>query len=117
MWAIETQYRGYRFRSRLEARWAVYFDALHLQWEYEKEGFRFACGTCYLPDFWLPQVEMWAEVKQSTFAPEELKKVSLLVQGSGFPCILLDGPPDLRSYGVVYWEIDQIGRASCRERE
>jgi hypothetical protein len=26
--AIETFYRGYRFRSRLEARWAVLFDAL-----------------------------------------------------------------------------------------
>ena len=26
--AIETVYNGYRFRSRLEARWAVFFDAL-----------------------------------------------------------------------------------------
>jgi hypothetical protein len=25
--AIETVYRGHRFRSRLEARWAVFFDA------------------------------------------------------------------------------------------
>ena len=24
--AIETYYKGYRFRSRLEARWAVFFD-------------------------------------------------------------------------------------------
>jgi hypothetical protein len=24
--AIETHYKGYRFRSRLEARWAVFFD-------------------------------------------------------------------------------------------
>lgn len=37
--AIETVYRGYRFRSRLEARWAVFFDALGLEWEYEPEGF------------------------------------------------------------------------------
>lgn len=36
---IETLYKGYRFRSRLEARWAVFFDALGLKWEYEKEGF------------------------------------------------------------------------------
>lgn len=26
--AIDTVYKGYRFRSRLEARWAVFFDAL-----------------------------------------------------------------------------------------
>lgn len=37
--AIETQYKGYRFRSRLEARWAVFFDVLGIQWEYEPEGF------------------------------------------------------------------------------
>jgi hypothetical protein len=37
--AIETRYKGYRFRSRLEARWAVFFDALGVEWEYEKEGF------------------------------------------------------------------------------
>lgn len=30
MKAIETRYKGYRFRSRLEARWAVFFDALGL---------------------------------------------------------------------------------------
>lgn len=30
---IETKYKGYRFRSRLEARWAVFFDALGISWE------------------------------------------------------------------------------------
>ena len=27
---IETKYNGYRFRSRLEARWAVFFDMILL---------------------------------------------------------------------------------------
>ena len=35
---IETIYNGYRFRSRLEARWAVFFDALNIQCLYETEG-------------------------------------------------------------------------------
>ena len=35
--AIETQYKGYRFRSRLEARYAVMFDALGFEWQYEPE--------------------------------------------------------------------------------
>jgi hypothetical protein len=51
--AIETAYKGYRFRSRLEARWAVFFDALGIVWEYEKEGFELPSGR-YLPDFWIP---------------------------------------------------------------
>lgn len=63
--AIETLYAGYRFRSRLEARWAVFFDALGLQWEYEPEGFDLD-GVWYLPDFRVktPQGEdIWYEIK------------------------------------------------------
>ena len=51
MKAIETHYNGYRFRSRLEARWAVFFDALGVSYEYEPEGFELDDGTWYLPDF------------------------------------------------------------------
>ena len=53
---IETYYNGYRFRSRLEARWAVFFDALGVKWEYEPEGFDLGGGIYYLPDF---RVECW----------------------------------------------------------
>ena len=49
--AIETVYKGYRFRSRLEARWAVFFDALGIEWEYEKEGYDLGELGWYLPDF------------------------------------------------------------------
>ena len=51
MKAIETKYKGYRFRSRLEARWAVFFDAIGLTWEYEPEGFDLGSAGWYLPDF------------------------------------------------------------------
>lgn len=104
---IETSYKGYRFRSRHEARWAVFFDVVKIKWEYEPEGFelpsyqydsdaamkcymdRFAKDSplpqsqnrelatklvartaeiaskpiYYLPDFWLPDVNAFAEVK------------------------------------------------------
>ena len=49
--AIETEYNGYKFRSRLEARWAVFFDAMKIPYEYEPEGYKFEDGTLYLPDF------------------------------------------------------------------
>ena len=54
---IETEYKGYRFRSRLEARWAVFFDTLDVKWEYEPQGWQLADGTRYLPDFWLPDCD------------------------------------------------------------
>ena len=48
---IETVYNGYRFRSRLEARWAVFFDSLRVKYEYEPQGFLLPSGKRYLPDF------------------------------------------------------------------
>jgi hypothetical protein len=55
--AIETFYKGYHFRSRLEARWAVFFDTLGIPWKYEDEGFEKEVHgetVRYLPDFFLP---------------------------------------------------------------
>lgn len=78
--AIETRYAGCRFRSRLEARWAVFFDTLGIRWEYEAQGFTvgrrltapWSDGDTfpYLPDFWLPDLHLYAEVK-GDFADEQ----------------------------------------------
>lgn len=65
---IETEYAGHRFRSRLEARWAVFFDKLGLRWHYEEEGYELPSGR-YLPDFRLERaaggrdLDLWCEVK------------------------------------------------------
>lgn len=61
--AIPTQYNGVSFRSRLEARWAMFFDLVSLSWEYEPEAFNDGKGTLYLPDFWLPEPELFVEIK------------------------------------------------------
>ncbi len=53
--AIPTEYNGVKFRSRLEARWAVFFDKLGIKWLYEAEGYQTPYGN-YVPDFWLPGV-------------------------------------------------------------
>lgn len=71
---IETIYNGYKFRSRLEARWAVFFDALGVEYEYEPDGFELDNGMYYLPDFrvkcwgnrgqiWDEPYDLWIEVK------------------------------------------------------
>lgn len=61
--AIETQYNGRLFRSRLEARWAVFFDSLGVNYEYEHDGFELAHGDWYLPDFWIPISDFYIEIK------------------------------------------------------
>lgn len=96
--AIETKYKGYRFRSRLEARWAVFFDTLGITWEYEKEGYNLGAVGWYLPDFWLPQVSMWAEVKPEIHSWVEIERCKALAQLTKHDVVLLDGMPDFRSY-------------------
>jgi hypothetical protein len=100
---VETRYKGYRFRSRTEARWAVYFDALWIAWEYEKEGYDLSEHGYgwYLPDFWLPQVHMWAEVKPGEFSEEEKTKCILLASLTDHECLLLTGTPAVQSYWAV----------------
>ena len=104
--AIDTYYKGYKFRSRLEARWAVFFDSLDIKWEYEKEGFHLGQGINYLPDFWLPEVNMWAEVKPEEFNEIELLKARLLAKQSGNPVLKLIGIPDNKTYDAVKYSED-----------
>ena len=89
--AIETYYKGYRFRSRLEARWAVFFDAAGIKYEYEPEGFETNEGTKYLPDFYLPEYDAYVEIKPPRDGIEkEIKKaVSCIDNNPGSIRVLL----------------------------
>lgn len=62
--AIETRAYGCRFRSRLEARWAVFLTEAGFHWEYEPEGVMTSTGG-YLCDFRVSRndVTIWLEVK------------------------------------------------------
>lgn len=100
--AIETRYAGCRFRSRLEARWAVFFDALGVRWEYEPQGFHLPSGP-YLPDFELFGLggdgngydSLWFEVKPDgqTSGDRDDDRWGELASGTGRPMIVAFGMP------------------------
>jgi len=80
---IQTHYAGHHFRSRLEARWAVFFDHLGIRWQYETEGFDLVgrlsfTSYRYLPDFWLPDHEIWVEVKGKFNDSDLLKTIDCI---------------------------------------
>jgi hypothetical protein len=89
--AIETHYRGCRFRSRLEARWAVFLDHLDVRWEYEKEGYALPSGA-YLPDFWLPDLQCWVEIKPEEPTELESKLAQELADFTRKNAFLFYGP-------------------------
>lgn len=100
--AIPTTYKGITFRSRLEARWAVFFDVLGIHWEYEYHSCTDG-GVCYLPDFWLPSVHggVFWEIKQiyeyskalESFYEDLAYRVSMLAQETQAPVVLSAGSP------------------------
>lgn len=79
--AIATTYKGVRFRSRLEAKWAAFFDAVGWTWEYEPidlEG--------YIPDFILPDMAtpLLVEVKPAMTLGELQETAVPKVEASGW---------------------------------
>jgi hypothetical protein len=77
---IQTFYDGHRFRSRLEARWAVFFNTLNIPYEYEKEGYVLDSGLgTYLPDFWLPEQDCWIEIKGTAPTGEDEERLKAIV--------------------------------------
>jgi hypothetical protein len=120
---IETRYQGYRFRSRLEARWAVFFETLGLPWQYEAEGFDL--GTVgppgdqvryglYLPDFELDgsifaEVKPYFEIPLSPADEERFVRSGMLdalvvlprlTRCTGNICLLIEGTPWPGAYRI-----------------
>jgi hypothetical protein len=61
--AIPRWYDGITFRSSLEADWAATLDSLGIAWEYEPTTVTLPSGATYVPDFHLPEIGTWIEVK------------------------------------------------------
>ena len=101
--AIETRYAGYRFRSRTEARWAVFFDSLGVKWEYEPEGWNLPDGTRYLPDFFIEmrngptsrfgRCGYWVEIKAGAPTDGEMEKLVQLCTETKHHGLFLCGQP------------------------
>ena len=107
--SIRTIYAGVEFRSRLEARWAVFFDAMGIPWRYEPRRFPLEGKGSYLPDFRLWDV-YYVEVKPDRYAtddPEGYGILAALVLLKQFTkqkdqdAIFLHGPPRIRAYSLV----------------
>lgn len=96
---IQTEYNGYKFRSRLEARWAVFFDEAGIDYQYEPEGFYLSDGSKYLPDFYLPDFLVYVEIKPTSISCQdrEIAKNKLWelsqCDNRDFACLYCEGDP------------------------
>lgn len=120
--AIQTRYAGCHFRSRLEARWAVFFDALNIAWEYEAQGYVLADGTPYLPDFHLPYLNRQLEWEpgRSPAVRDTAKQAGVHVEVKGDEAAL--NKPMLRSAGaqlpgglIVLGPVPALSHSDCHD--
>ena len=106
--AINTEYNDYLFRSRLEARWAVFFDSMSWEYEYEHEGFELSSGKKYLPDFKLhitygknERLSTFVEIKPTDELSEnERNKIHSFVKDQGSILLLTGIPTTTKTYGT-----------------
>ena len=114
--AIETIYNGHRFRSRLEARWAVFFDTLGVAYEYEPEGFDLGDGLWYLPDFRVKcygtrgsitehPFDLWIEVKghMTERDAEKIRRFAIIPPPPDFaenPVLIVGNIPEREYYNL-----------------
>ena len=102
MKAINTRHNGNYYRSRLEARWAVYFETLKIKFDYEFEGFT-TSNHNYLPDFYFPKFGFYGEVKREGFGDEDVERWTEFARESKCPLVVFEGTPHAnpcRAFGM-----------------
>ncbi len=140
-WSKPVEYKGTTFRSHLEARWAVFFDALGFKCEYEPALERVRTGlreVLYAPDFHLESelLDLMVEIKPKEPEEGEIIKAAAWAREFGEDVLILFGPvapppdgvngwlmePDLRKNGPPilkkdYWfcECPRCGRIGVAE--
>ena len=121
---IETCYKGFKFRSRLEARWAVFFDLARIKYEYEIDGYVLNNGEKYLPDFYLPDFKIYVEIKHQPTAQEIKDGIDEAWQNKcrefrssvNSAILLVYGDPATDIWGKLYaWECDDGGGGEVEE--
>lgn len=98
---IPTTYRGTNFRSRLEGRWAAFFDLVGWRWTYEPLD-----ANGWIPDFLIHGAEPFlVEVGPCATEPEYRKKAAKALANPGRVVLVLGVSPLLTGLvaGFMPW--------------
>jgi hypothetical protein len=95
---VSTTYKGYTFSKRVDVRWAIFFDALNIQWEYAPETFQLPDGSRYTPTFFLPRLEggVYVDVQVKQGFEDNAKQIGTLVN-----VLLVWGEPGFSGYKLL----------------
>ena len=94
----QTIFDGHAFRSRTEARFAVFFNEMNIEYKYEPHCYEFPLSSHsvllpthpsktikYIPDFFMPTLQVFIEIKPHFPNTIECMKAFLLSKETGLP--------------------------------
>lgn len=93
-------HNGYRLRSYTELLWARVLEAAEIFYLYEPDLVRVDDGY-YLPDFWLPNVGIYLEVKGKNPTEIEIQKADAVMERTGREVMFLVGRPESDREGLM----------------
>lgn len=105
--AIPTVHNGTKYRSRTEARWAVFFENEGIPFTYEPEGYQTFAGW-YVPDFQLTAAPAltFFEVKPHEPTRREMEVATALARGAKANVFIALGAPAVRT---PIWKVHKSG--------
>jgi hypothetical protein len=103
--AIETKYKGVPFKSRTEARWALFLDLIGIRWEYEHEKYEFLSGDRYKPDFWLLKHRTYLEIKGQRPTSREILRCEHLSEEARCTVLIAWGAP--KRWNMIHSEDEE----------
>jgi hypothetical protein len=86
-------HRGWMMRSHTELLWARVFDAAEIQYLHEPGLFNTPHGW-YLPDFYMPNIEAYVEIKGIEPTEIEKEKAAAVILATGKPLVIISGKPN-----------------------
>lgn len=89
-WGIEKNGKFIRMRSGYEVMYALILEKENIEWEYEPQRFKLADGLRYTPDFYLPEKDLWIDVKGQITEKHKKKHNLFRKLGHNLDLVLID---------------------------
>lgn len=95
----KSYYKNIYMRSGWEVKYAKWLDSKNIKWEYEKETFKLK-ETTYTPDFYLPEQNIYVEIKGFMHADAYFKIKEFILNNPDIKYMLMTRT-DLEKSGVI----------------
>lgn len=102
--AIPTTFDGVKYKSQTEAKWAVFFNRLGVEFTYEPRPFNITQTNKYTPDFYVKDFKAVIEVKPDdrNIVLKEAHKIAMLrLNLKAHNVWLIMGPPDATKNNII----------------